>query len=132
MMNKDQPVWLITGCSTGFGRELAAILIARGYRIAATARDPAKIADLVRGPRHDLTAGVSAACFYRAGSLHSAPAGEVVSLEAVARTTASAAPASAGLVMTATTTGGRPVRTRSLCCRHDSRRARRRRLPQDP
>ena len=67
------------------------------------------LADLVRGPRHDLTAGVSAACFYRAGSLHSAPAGEVVSLEAVARTTASAAPASAGLVMTATTTGGRVV-----------------------
>ena len=45
----DKPVWLITGCSTGFGRELAAILIGRGYRVAATARDPAKIADLVRG-----------------------------------------------------------------------------------
>ncbi len=45
----DKPVWLITGCSTGFGRELATILIGRGYRVAATARDPAKIADLVAG-----------------------------------------------------------------------------------
>jgi NAD(P)-dependent dehydrogenase (short-subunit alcohol dehydrogenase family) len=47
----DKPVWLITGCSTGFGRELAKILIARGYRVVATARDPAKLADLVHG--HD-------------------------------------------------------------------------------
>ena len=45
----DKPVWLITGCSTGFGRELATILIGRGYRVAATARDPAKLADLVAG-----------------------------------------------------------------------------------
>jgi NAD(P)-dependent dehydrogenase (short-subunit alcohol dehydrogenase family) len=43
-----KPVWLITGCSTGFGRELASILIGRGYRVVATARDPGKIADLVR------------------------------------------------------------------------------------
>src|SRR5208282_5095318 len=26
------PVWFITGCSTGFGRELSKILLARGYR----------------------------------------------------------------------------------------------------
>ncbi len=45
----DKPVWLITGCSTGFGRELASILIGRGYRVAATARDPAKVSDLVAG-----------------------------------------------------------------------------------
>ena len=44
-----KPIWLITGCSTGFGRELAKTLIGRGYRVAATARDPAKIADLVHG-----------------------------------------------------------------------------------
>ncbi len=44
-----KPVWLITGCSTGFGRELAALLIGRGYRVAATARDPGKLADLVAG-----------------------------------------------------------------------------------
>jgi NAD(P)-dependent dehydrogenase (short-subunit alcohol dehydrogenase family) len=47
----DKPVWLITGCSTGFGRELAKILIGRSYRVVATARDPAKLADLVAG--HD-------------------------------------------------------------------------------
>ena len=44
-----KPVWLVTGCSTGFGRELAKVLIGRGYRVVATARDPAKIADLVQG-----------------------------------------------------------------------------------
>ncbi len=47
----DKPVWLITGCSTGFGRELAKLLIGRGYRVVATARDPEKVADLVAG--HD-------------------------------------------------------------------------------
>ncbi|HAL37787.1 MAG TPA: short-chain dehydrogenase/reductase, partial [Polaromonas sp.] len=30
MMNRDNPVWLITGCSTGFGRELAKLVLARG------------------------------------------------------------------------------------------------------
>ncbi|MGA8713631.1 MAG: oxidoreductase [Roseiarcus sp.] len=45
----EKPVWFITGCSTGFGRELAKILLARGYRVVATARDPNKIADLVEG-----------------------------------------------------------------------------------
>lgn len=45
----EKPVWLITGCSTGFGRELATLLIERGYRVAATARDPGKVADLVAG-----------------------------------------------------------------------------------
>src|SRR5579864_410906 len=39
--------WLITGCSTGFGRELAKILIARGERVYATARKPEQLADLV-------------------------------------------------------------------------------------
>ena len=52
--SRDKPVWLITGCSTGFGRELATILLGRGYRVAATAREAAKLADLVRG--HDATA----------------------------------------------------------------------------
>jgi NAD(P)-dependent dehydrogenase (short-subunit alcohol dehydrogenase family) len=41
--------WLITGCSTGFGRALAEVLIARGERVFATARNPAQIADLVAG-----------------------------------------------------------------------------------
>ena len=36
----EQPVWFITGCSTGFGRELAAAVLARGHRAVVTARDP--------------------------------------------------------------------------------------------
>ena len=45
----EKPVWLITGCSTGFGRELAKILLSRGYRTVVTARDKAKVADLAEG-----------------------------------------------------------------------------------
>ncbi len=52
--SNQKPVWFITGCSTGFGRELAKVLIDRGYRVVATARDPRKIADLVEG--HSVTA----------------------------------------------------------------------------
>jgi NAD(P)-dependent dehydrogenase (short-subunit alcohol dehydrogenase family) len=36
-----KPVWFITGCSTGFGRELAKLVLERGYRTVVTARDPA-------------------------------------------------------------------------------------------
>jgi NAD(P)-dependent dehydrogenase (short-subunit alcohol dehydrogenase family) len=39
--------WMITGCSTGFGRVLAELLLARGERVAATARKPETLADLV-------------------------------------------------------------------------------------
>lgn len=46
MMNRDNPVWLITGCSSGFGRELAKLVLARGWRAVVTARDPAKVADI--------------------------------------------------------------------------------------
>ncbi len=46
MMNKDRPVWLITGCSTGFGRELATLVLERGWRAVVTARDTCKVADL--------------------------------------------------------------------------------------
>jgi len=46
-MANDTPVWFITGCSTGFGREFAKILLARGYRVVATARDARKVADIV-------------------------------------------------------------------------------------
>ena len=35
----EKLVWLITGCSTGFGRELAKHVIARGYRTVVTARN---------------------------------------------------------------------------------------------
>jgi NAD(P)-dependent dehydrogenase (short-subunit alcohol dehydrogenase family) len=43
---KDTPVWFITGCSTGFGRELARQLLARDYRTVVTARKLADVADL--------------------------------------------------------------------------------------
>ncbi|CAH2601270.1 SDR family NAD(P)-dependent oxidoreductase [Rhodovastum atsumiense] len=42
------PVWFITGCSTGFGRDLARLVLARGWRAVVTARDKAKVADLVQ------------------------------------------------------------------------------------
>ena len=47
----SKPVWFITGCSTGFGRELSVILLKRGYRVVVTARDKTKIDDIVAG--HD-------------------------------------------------------------------------------
>jgi hypothetical protein len=69
------------------------------------------LADLVRGPKHDLTARVSQACFYRAGALHGIAASDVLALETVARTSDSADPARAGLVMSSTLTAGRVVVT---------------------
>lgn len=38
--------WLITGCSTGFGRRLALAAANRGDQVVATARDPRAIADM--------------------------------------------------------------------------------------
>ena len=49
MATDDTPVWFITGCSTGFGRELAQQVAARGWRAVVTARDRARVADLVEG-----------------------------------------------------------------------------------
>lgn len=39
--------WIITGCSTGFGREIALAALAKGHRVAVTARKPAAIEDIV-------------------------------------------------------------------------------------
>jgi NADP-dependent 3-hydroxy acid dehydrogenase YdfG len=39
----EPPVWFITGCSTGFGLELARQAIEHGYRTVVTARDPSKL-----------------------------------------------------------------------------------------
>lgn len=36
------PTVLITGCSTGFGREIATLFLDRGWRVVATMRDPAR------------------------------------------------------------------------------------------
>lgn len=39
----EPPVWFITGCSSGFGLEMAKQVIERGYRTVVTARDLAKL-----------------------------------------------------------------------------------------
>jgi NAD(P)-dependent dehydrogenase (short-subunit alcohol dehydrogenase family) len=44
--NSASPVWFITGCSTGFGRELALAVLERGWRCVATARNKASLDDL--------------------------------------------------------------------------------------
>jgi NAD(P)-dependent dehydrogenase (short-subunit alcohol dehydrogenase family) len=41
--NTAIPVWFITGCSTGFGRELATQALERGYRVVVTARKPDEV-----------------------------------------------------------------------------------------
>ena len=41
----EAPVWFITGCSTGFGLEIAKQAIEHGYRTVMTARDPATLTD---------------------------------------------------------------------------------------
>jgi NAD(P)-dependent dehydrogenase (short-subunit alcohol dehydrogenase family) len=41
------PVWFITGCSTGFGRDLAQQVLDRGWRLVATARNADQVKDLV-------------------------------------------------------------------------------------
>jgi NAD(P)-dependent dehydrogenase (short-subunit alcohol dehydrogenase family) len=46
--NTEKPVWFITGCSTGFGRELATQTLARGFRVAVTARKPAEVEALAK------------------------------------------------------------------------------------
>ncbi len=42
-----EAVWFITGCSTGFGRELAQQILQRGGRAVVTARDATRVQDLV-------------------------------------------------------------------------------------
>ena len=46
---KKERVWFITGCSTGLGRELARLVLARGQRAVVTARNRSQIEDLVNG-----------------------------------------------------------------------------------
>jgi NAD(P)-dependent dehydrogenase (short-subunit alcohol dehydrogenase family) len=39
--------WLISGCSTGLGRNLALAVLEAGFNVVVTARDPAKVLDIV-------------------------------------------------------------------------------------
>lgn len=101
-----------------YGNNLADLAARFGIAIeSTTVQDPVNahkdvatwvLAELSRGPRHDLTAQSTHACFYRAGTLHGIPADDV-SLETVARTSTSADPSSAALLMTGATSGGRVV-----------------------
>ncbi|KAJ7113802.1 putative short-chain oxidoreductase [Mycena epipterygia] len=45
-MAKSSPVILITGCSTGFGREMSRVALERGFRVISTARRVESMADL--------------------------------------------------------------------------------------
>ena len=49
MTSDSAPVWFITGCSTGFGRELAKLVLDRGWRAVVTARDASRVQDLLSG-----------------------------------------------------------------------------------
>jgi NAD(P)-dependent dehydrogenase (short-subunit alcohol dehydrogenase family) len=51
MSPQNAPVWFITGCSAGFGRELARQVLGRGWRAVVTARNPDQVRDIVTG--HD-------------------------------------------------------------------------------
>jgi len=45
-VSTTKPVWFITGCSTGFGRELASHTLGLGYRTVVTARNHADVKNL--------------------------------------------------------------------------------------
>jgi NAD(P)-dependent dehydrogenase (short-subunit alcohol dehydrogenase family) len=49
MPTANPPVWFITGCSSGFGHALAERVLASGHRAVVTARDKARVAELVAG-----------------------------------------------------------------------------------
>ncbi len=47
MTDDTTPVWFITGCSSGFGHDLAKLVLARGWRAVVTSRDQARVEPLV-------------------------------------------------------------------------------------
>ncbi len=49
MSQENTPVWFITGCSTGFGKELAKLVLARGWRAVVTARKVDQLQEIVEG-----------------------------------------------------------------------------------
>jgi NAD(P)-dependent dehydrogenase (short-subunit alcohol dehydrogenase family) len=46
MTASASPVWLITGCSTGIGREIAIAALEKGHRAVVTARKPVAVEDI--------------------------------------------------------------------------------------
>jgi len=49
MATATKPVWFITGCSTGFGRELVKLVLGRGWNAVITARNTDQVKDLAEG-----------------------------------------------------------------------------------
>lgn len=49
MTTLNKPVWFITGCSTGFGRQLAKHTLSLGYPTVVTARNVKQVEDIVAG-----------------------------------------------------------------------------------
>ena len=49
MTQQQSPVWFITGCSTGFGKELARLVLDQGWRAVVTARHLDRLTGLASG-----------------------------------------------------------------------------------
>lgn len=47
MASAASKVWLITGCSSGFGISLARAVLSHGHRVVASSRNPSKTPQLV-------------------------------------------------------------------------------------
>ncbi len=56
MTRQASPIWFITGCSKGFGKELAKLVLARGWRAVVTARRVEEVQDLITGHEDDALA----------------------------------------------------------------------------
>ena len=53
-------VWFITGCSSGFGEELALSALKRGDKVIASARNPSKLATIKAAGAHTIAWDVTA------------------------------------------------------------------------
>lgn len=49
MGKTDNPVWFITGCSIGFGRALAKLILDKGWNAVITARNTDQVKDIAEG-----------------------------------------------------------------------------------
>ncbi|KAJ7644852.1 putative short-chain oxidoreductase [Roridomyces roridus] len=61
-MDTHQPVVLITGCSTGLGRELSLAALSSGFRVIATARRPETLKSLEEAGAKTLKLDVTSTC----------------------------------------------------------------------
>ena len=49
MEDTNSRVWFITGCSSGFGRELAKLILQRGWKTVITAGNVDQVKDIAEG-----------------------------------------------------------------------------------